>query len=85
MIIDLRPEYDYANSHDESLTILAYFMGRLIIKDSVDRLYYQEVPPDRINYGDMLNLTLVDPIEKLTKQEQADIREFLAENNINLE
>lgn len=84
MNIDLRPQYDYKNCHDESLTIIAYFMGKLIIKDSIDQLYYQEVPADRINYGDMLNLTLVDPITKLSKQEQTDIRNFLAEKGIHL-
>ena len=84
MNIDLRPQYDYKNCHDESLTILAYYMGKLIIKDSVDRLYYREVPYNRINYGDMLNMTMVEPITKLSKQEQTDIRNYLTENGIHL-
>ena len=70
MNINLRPQYDYANSHDESLTILAYYMDKLIIKDSVDRIYYQEIPPGRVNYNTMLNLTLVDPITDLQKFEK---------------
>lgn len=84
MNIDLRPRYDYKDCHDESLTIIAYYMGKLIIKDSVDRLYYQQVPPNEINYAAMLNMTMVDPITDLSEQEQKGLREFLEENGIHL-
>lgn len=88
MFYDLREQYYYADSHDETLKILAYFRGRIIIKDSVDRLYYyyRDVPKEDVPQvcAGMLNDTMIISIEKLSKQEQQAIREYLKEQGIEL-
>lgn len=75
MTYDFRDQYtDY---HDSSLTMVAYFQGKRIVRDSVDDLYFEIIPAENCQTIDLLNMDRLTPISELSKQEQADIIEFV--------
>jgi len=76
MNIDLRD--DYVVKHDSSLEPIAYFNGKRIVKDSVDNLYYEIIPFANMQVTDVMNMERLTPIEKLPKDEQAALRDYLA-------
>ncbi len=75
MNIDLRD--DYVVKHDSSLEPIAYFNGKRIVKDSVDNLYYEIIPFANMQVTDVMNMDRLTPIEKLPKDEQAALRDYL--------
>lgn len=75
MTIDLRdPNSVY---HDSSLESIAYFNGKRIVRDSLDNLYFEIIPASSCQTTDLLNMDRLTPISELSKQEQADIREYV--------
>lgn len=76
MNIDLRD--DYVVKHDSSLVPIAYFNGKRIVKDSIDNLYYEIIPFANMQVTDVMNMERLTPIEKLPKDEQAALRDYLA-------
>lgn len=76
MITDLR---DTQTIVGEDLKTIAYYMGKRIVKDTVDNLYYEIIPKSSMQLTDLLTLDRLTPITALSRQEQADIREFVKE------
>lgn len=75
MTYDFRDQYkDY---HDSSLKMVAYFQGKRIVSDSVDDLYFEIIPASCCQTVDILNMDRLTPISELSKQEQADIIEYV--------
>lgn len=72
---DLRDPYPVY--HDSSLVMVAYFNGKRIVRDSVDDLYFEIIPAENCRTTDLLNMDRLTPISELSKQEQADIIEFV--------
>lgn len=75
MTYDFRDPYPVC--HDSSLTMVAYFQGKRIVRDSVDNLYFEIIPAGSCQTVDLLNMDRLTPISELSKQEQADIIEFV--------
>lgn len=76
MITDLR---DTQTIVGEDLKTIAYYMGKRIVKDTVDNLYYEIIPKSSMQLTDLLTLDRLTPITALPRQEQAAIREFVKE------
>lgn len=77
MNIDLRDPYpDY---HDSYYTQIAYFNGKRIVRDALDRLYFEIIPASSMQVTDLMNRDRLTPISVLSKQEQAEIRDFVAD------
>lgn len=80
MNIDLRdPNLHY---HEDDLTMIAYFNGKRIVKDSVDNLYYESIPKSSITSNDMLNRERLTSITKLPAEEQMNIQEFCIKEGV---
>lgn len=67
----------YTVYHDSSLTMVAYFQGKRIVRDSVDNLYFEIIPANSCQTTDLLNMDRLTPISELSKQEQAEIIEYV--------
>lgn len=76
MNIDLRDSN--VVKHDSSLEPIAYFNGKRIVKDSVDNLYYEIIPFANMQITDVMNMERLTPIDNLPKDEQAALRDYLA-------
>lgn len=75
MTTDLRDPYNVY--HDSTLASIAYFNGKRIVRDHLDNLYFEIIPASSCSAADLLNMDRLTPISKLSKQEQAEIREFV--------
>ena len=80
MITDLRNPYP--ECHEKDLETIAYFMGKRIVKDGVNRLYYEYIPKSSITLGDMLNRKRLKPVTELPEEEQMQIKEFCIEEKV---
>lgn len=67
---------------DEIKTI-AYFNGKRIARDHLDRLFFQNIRRSNMQITDLLTYSMLTPIEELSKDEQAALLDFLEENGIN--
>lgn len=75
MITDLRDPHPVY--HDSSLASIAYFHGKRIVRDHLDNLYFEIIPASSCQVTDVLNMDRLTPISRLSKKEQAEIREFV--------
>lgn len=76
MVTDLRDPYPVY--HDSYYTMIAYFQGKRIVRDALDNLFFEVIPASSCQVTDLLNRERLTPISELPKQEQAAIREFVA-------
>lgn len=78
MVIDLRdPQDQYPVYHEDCYTMIAYFMGKRIVRDHLGRLYFEIIPKSCASVVDVLNSERLTPISELPKSEQAAIREYV--------
>ncbi len=78
MVVDLRnPEDRYPVYHESCFQMIAYFMGKRIVRDHLDNLYFEIIPKSCATTVDVLNRDRLTPISELPKSEQAAIREYV--------
>lgn len=79
MIINLMSPYPIIA---DEITTIAYFNGKRIARDHLDRLFFQYIRRSNMQVTDLLTYDMLTPVEELPKDEQAALLDFLKENGV---
>ncbi len=66
-----------ANRPLPNIEYVAYFDGKAIARDEWGDLYYQEIPEDFVEIGEVARIEDINPLSELSEDKQQDIIEYL--------